>query len=74
MLIFSKKKSISLFLFVIVFFISACAKINNSKTFSFYETFINPDYVEVEFKDFPLDINIYDEKADLESVPEGGLE
>jgi hypothetical protein len=47
---------------------------NNGEPFSFYKTFVNPDYVEVEFEDYSEDIAISDEKVDLESVPEGGLE
>jgi len=72
--IFSKKKSIILFLFAFIFLISGCAKINDGKPFSFYKTFINPDYVEAEFEDFSLDTDSDNEKVDLESVPEGKLE
>jgi len=72
--IFSKKKSIILFLFAFIFLISACAKINDGKPVSFYKTFINPDYVEAEFEDFSLDTDSNNEKVDLESVPEGKLE
>ena len=72
--IFSKKKSIILFLFAFIFLISGCAKINDGKPFSFYKTFINPDYVEVEFEDFSIDTKASDGNLDLESVPEGGLE
>ena len=72
--IFSKKKSIILFLFAFIFLISACAKINDGEPFSFYKTFINPDYVEAEFEDFSLDTDSNNEKVDLESVPEGKLE
>ena len=74
MLIFSKKKSINLFLFAFILLTSACAKINDTEPFSFYKNFVNPDYVEVEFEDFSLDTGTHDEKIDLESVPEGGLE
>lgn len=72
--IFYKKIFISSFLFALIFLTSACTKMNNSEPFSFYKTFVNPDYVEVEFEDFSEDISISDEKVDLESVPEGGLE
>ena len=72
--IFYKKKFISSFLFVLIFLTSACTKMNNGEPFSFYKTFVNPDYVEVEFDDYSEDIAISDEKVDLESVPEGGLE
>ena len=72
--IFSKKRSIGLFLFALVLLTSACSKLNDGEQFSFYKTFINPDYVEAEFEDFSLDSDTKDEKADLESVPEGGLE
>ena len=74
MLIFYKKIFISSFLFVLIFLTSACTKMNNSEPFSFYKTFVNPDYVEVKFEDYSEDISISDEKVDLESVPEGGLE
>ena len=72
--IFSKKIFISSFLFALIFLTSACTKMNNGEPFSFYKTFVNPDYVEVEFEDYSEDISISDEKVDLESVPEGGLE
>ena len=72
--IFSKKRPISLSLFALLFIIGACAKTNDGEPFSFYKTFVNPDYVEVEFEDYSEDISISDEKVDLESVPEGGLE
>jgi hypothetical protein len=72
--IFYKKKLISSSLFVLIFLTSACTKMNNGEPFSFYKTFVNPDYVEVEFDDYSEDIAISDEKVDLESVPEGGLE
>jgi hypothetical protein len=72
--IFYKKISISSFLFALIFLTSACTKLNNGEPFSFYKTFVNPDYVEVEFEDYSEDISISDEKVDLESVPEGGLE
>jgi len=72
--IFSKKKSIGLFLFALVLLTSACSNLNDGEQFSFYKTFINPDYVEAEFEDFSLDSDTKDEKVDLESVPEGGLE
>ena len=74
MLIFYKKIFLNSFLFALIFFTSACTKMNNGEPFSFYKTFINPDYVEVEFEDYSEDISISDEKVDLESVPEGGLE
>ena len=74
MQIFYKKIFISSFLFVLIFLTSACTKMNNSEPFSFYKTFVNPDYVEVKFEDYSEDISISDEKVDLESVPEGGLE
>ena len=72
--IFSKKRSIKLFLLALILSTSACAKINEGEPFSFYKTFINPDYVEVEFEDFSLDTDSNNEKVDLESVPEGKLE
>ena len=71
---FYKKIFISSFLFALIFLTSACTKMNNSEPFSFYKTFVNPDYVEVKFEDYSEDISISDEKVDLESVPEGGLE
>ena len=74
MLIFYKKIFISSFLFALIFLTSACTKMNNGEPFSFYKTFVNPDYVEVEFDHYSEDIAISDEKVDLESVPEGGLE
>ena len=67
--IFSKKKSIILFLFAFILSTSACAKINEGEPFSFYKTFINPDYVEVEFEDFSIDTKASDGNLDLESVP-----
>ncbi len=72
--IFFKKKSINLFLFALIFLTSACAKINDDVSFSFYKTFINPDYVEPQFEDFSLDTKFSDEILNLESVPEGELE
>ncbi len=72
--IFSKKRPISLSLFALLFIIGACAKTNDGKPFSFYKTFINPDYIEAEFDDFPLDNKSNDESVDLESVPESELE
>ena len=72
--IFSKKRSIKLFLLALILSTSACAKINEGELFSFYKTFINPDYVEAEFEDFSLDTDSNNEKVDLESVPEGKLE
>jgi len=72
--IFSKKRSIKLFLLALILSTSACAKINEGEPFSFYKTFINPDYVEVEFEDFSIDTKASDGNLDLESVPEGGLE
>ena len=72
--IFFKKRPISLSLFALIFIISACAKINDGEPFSFYKTFINPDYIEAEFDDFSLDTKSNDESVDLESVPESGLE
>lgn len=72
--IFSKKRPISLSLFALLFIIGACAKTNDGEPFSFYKTFINPDYVEVEFEDFSIDTKASDGNLDLESVPEGGLE
>ena len=74
MLIFYKKIFISSFLFALISLTSACTKMNNGEPFSFYKTFINPDYVEVEFEDYSEDISISNEKVDLESVPESGLE
>lgn len=47
---------------------------NNDEPFSFYKTFVNPDYVEVELDDYSENISISDEKVDLESVPDGELE
>tara|TARA_Y100000385_G_C12560848_1_gene412063 strand:- start:23 stop:247 length:225 start_codon:yes stop_codon:yes gene_type:complete len=72
--IFYKKKFISSFLFVLIFLTSACTKMNNDEPFSFYKTFVNPDYVEVELEDYSENISISDEKVDLESVPDGELE
>ena len=72
--IFSKKRPISLSLFALMFIISACAKTNDAEPFSFYKTFINPDYIEAVFDDFPLDNKSNDESVDLESVPESELE
>ena len=72
--IFSKKRPISLSLFALMFIIGACAKTNDGEPFSFYITFINPDYIEAEFDDFPLDNKSNDESVDLESVPESELE
>lgn len=57
-----------------MFIIGACAKTNDGEPFSFYKTFINPDYIEAEFDDFPLDNKSNDESVDLESVPESELE
>jgi hypothetical protein len=70
--IFSKKRPISLSLFALMLIISA--KTNDGEPFSFYKTFINPDYIEAEFDDFPLDNKSNDESVDLESVPESELE
>ena len=72
--IFSKKRPISLSLFALMFIIGACAKTNDGEPFSFYKTFINPDYIEAKFDDFPLDNKSNDESVDLESVPESELE
>ena len=72
--IFSKKRSIGLFLFALVLLTSACSNLNDGEQFSFYKTFINPDYVEAEFEDFSIDTKASDVNLDLESVPEGGLE
>ena len=72
--IFSKKRPISLSLFALLFIIGACAKTNDGEPFSFYKTFINPDYIEAEFDDFPLDTKSNGENIDLESVPESRLE
>lgn len=72
--IFSKKRPISLSLFALLFIIGACAKTNYGEPFSFYKTFINPDYIEAEFDDFLLDNKSNDESVDLESVPESELE
>jgi hypothetical protein len=72
--IFYKKIFISSFLFALIFLISACTKMNNDEPFSFYKTFVNPDYVEVELEDYSENISISDEKVDLESVPDGELE
>ena len=72
--IFSKKRLITLSLFALMFIIGACAKTNDGEPFSFYKTFINPDYIEAEFDDFPLDNKSNDESVDLESVPESELE
>ena len=72
--IFSKKRPISLSLFALMFIIGACAKTNDGEPFSFYKTFINPDYIEAVFDDFPLDNKSNDESVDLESVPESELE
>ena len=72
--IFSKKRSIKLFLLALILSTSACAKINEGEPFSFYKTFINPDYIEAEFDDFSLDNKSNDESVDLESVPESELE
>ena len=72
--IFYKKIFVSSFLFALIFLTSACTKMNNGEPFSFYKTFVNPDYVEVEFDGYSEDIAISDEKVDLESVPDGELE
>ena len=72
--IFYKKIFVSSFLFALIFLTSACTKMNNGEPFSFYKTFVNPDYVEVELEDYSENISISDEKVDLESVPDGELE
>jgi hypothetical protein len=46
----------------------------SDSSFSFYETFINPDYNDVNLDDYSEEIKINDERVDLESVPESELE
>ena len=74
MRIFSKIFITNLFLLVSLLLTSACSNSTSSSSFSFYKTFINPEYNEVNLDDYPEDIKISDEKIDLESVPESELE
>ena len=74
MQIFSKKLFISLSLLFSLFFTSSCGNIDKDKSFSFYKTFINPNYSEVEIGDYLENIEFDDEKLDLESVPESEIE
>tara|TARA_Y100000748_G_C15285322_1_gene406198 strand:+ start:71 stop:295 length:225 start_codon:yes stop_codon:yes gene_type:complete len=74
MRIFSKIFITNLFLLVSLLLTSACGNSNSSSSFSFYKTFINPDYNEVNLDDYSEEIKINDEKVDLESVPESELE
>ncbi|MGY9025148.1 MAG: hypothetical protein ACKVKE_01260 [Candidatus Pelagibacterales bacterium] len=50
--------------------ISSCSKLNDGEPFSFYKTFVNPDYEEAKFDDYVDEIKITNEKVDLESVPD----
>ena len=74
MQIFSKKFFINLLLLTSLFSLSACDKSGTQNYFSFYKTFINPDYIELEIEDYSSDIKVSNEKIDLESVPESVLE
>ena len=74
MQIFSKIFFISLLLLTSLFSLSACEKSGTKNSFSFYKTFINPDYIELEIEDYSSDLKVSDEKIDLESVPESTLE
>ena len=74
MRIFSKIFITNLFLLVSLLLTSACGNSTSGSSFSFYETFINPDYNEVNLDDYSEEIKINDEKVDLESVPESELE
>tara|TARA_B100001093_G_C26532319_1_gene886510 strand:- start:523 stop:747 length:225 start_codon:yes stop_codon:yes gene_type:complete len=74
MQIFSKKFFINLLLLTSLFSLSACEKSGTQNTFSFYKTFINPDYIELGIEDYSSDLKASDEKIDLESVPESVLE
>ena len=73
MRIFSKIFAANLFLLVFLLLTSACGNSTSDSSFSFYKTFINPDYNEVNLDDYSEDIKISDEKVDLESVPESEL-
>ena len=72
--IFSKIFITNLFLLVSLLLTSACGNSTSGSSFSFYKTFVNPDYNEVNLDDYSEDIKINDEKVDLESVPESKLE
>ena len=71
--IFSKIFITNLFLLVSLLLTSACGNSTSGSSFSFYKTFVNPDYNEVNLDDYSEDIKINDEKVDLESVPESEL-
>ena len=74
MRIFSKIFITNLFLLVSLLLTSACGNSKSGSSFSFYKTFINPDYSEVNLDDYYEEIKTNDEKVDLESVPESELE
>ena len=74
MRIFSKIFFTNLFLLVFLLLASACVNSSSGSSFSFYKTFINPDYNEVNLDDYSDDIKVSDKKVDLESVPEIELE
>ena len=74
MRIFSKIFITNLFLLVSLLLTSACGNSKSGSSFSFYKTFINPDYNEVNLDEYSDDIKINNEKVDLESVPESELE
>ena len=74
MRIFSKIFITNLFLLVSLLLTSACGNSKSGSSFSFYKTFINPDYNEVNLDDYYEEIKTNDEKVDLESVPESELE
>ena len=74
MRIFSKIFITNLFLLVSLLLTSACGNSTSDSSFSFYKTFINPDYNEVNLDEYSDEIKINNEKVDLESVPESDLE
>jgi ABC-type glycerol-3-phosphate transport system substrate-binding protein len=74
MRIFSKIFITNLFLLVSLLLTSACGNSTSGSSFSFYKTFINPDYNEVNLDEYSDEIKINNEKVDLESVPESDLE
>ena len=74
MRIFSKIFAANLFLLVFLLLTSACGNSTSDSSFSFYKTFINPDYNEINLDDYSENIKISDENVDLESVPESELE
>ena len=74
MRIFSKIFVANLFLLVNLLLTSACGNSTSDNSFSFYKTFINPDYNEINLDDYSENIKISDENVDLESVPESELE